>query len=374
MNRLETFLRAQLEGSRFEQHAIPLDLLRDLAAIEDLVIEVAKWRYLQEHSERGRVPKGFTDTVFLALSAIEPGSAIAGIDLVVNSDELFDQTELYFERARGSILGAINAAAHSENILEYLPDNLLGYFNRVGRGLRDKETLVLGDRDGTIQSRLTQPVRKKLVFASERARQYSEDVVLRGLVPEVDQERRTFQLQLAGGRRVGVDIEPAHEDIVLKSFNNYRENMKISMQGVGFYDKAGHLQRIESVDHIVELDPLDVAARIDELRLLTYGWLDGLGKAPEQSGLDWVQELFDMNYPDHIPLPFLYPTPEGGIQAEWSIHTTEISLEIHLNEKTGVWHEYNSNGEYEDEKLLKLEDQKEFIWVVNRIEQLQRET
>lgn len=374
MNRSEIFLRAHLEGKRFEQHAIPLDLLRDLSAIEDLIVEAARWRYLQDHPERVRVPKGFTDTVFLSLSAIEAGSAIATINLVVKTEELFDQAELYFDRARESVLGAISAAGQSGPILEHLPDTLLNYFNRIGRGLRQQEALVLGDGRGVARARLTPPVRKTLVFATDKAKQYSEDVALRGYVPEADQERRTFQLQLAGGRRIGADIDPAHESVVIRAFNHYRDNMKISVQGVGVYDKANRLQRIESVDHVAELDPLDIAARIDELKLLTDGWLDGRGRAPDLGGLDWARELLETHLPDHVQLPYLYPKPDGGIQAEWSVGGIEISLELDLTEQSGDWHEFDPTSGAEVTETLDFREPAAISWVVSRLEELQLET
>lgn len=373
MIRSETFLRAHLEGERFEQHAIPLDLLRDLSAIEDLIVEAAKWRYLQEHPERVRVPKGFTDTVFLSLSAVEPGSAVATINLVVKTQELFDQAELYFDQARESVLGAISAAEQSGPILEHLPDTLLNYFNRIGRGLRQREALVLGDGEGVPRARLTPPVRKTLVFATDKAKQYSEEVTLRGYVPEADQERRTFQLQLAGGGRIGADIDPAHESVVIRAFNHYRDGMKISVQGVAVYDKANRLQRIESVDHVAELDPLDLAARIDELKLLADGWLDGKGRAPDPGGLDWARELLETHLPDHVQLPHLYPTPDGGIQAEWSLRGTEISLELNLEEQSGDWHELDPTSGEEVTEALSFSEPEAISWVVSRIEELQHE-
>jgi len=36
------FLRPELEGLRFQDHAIPLDFLKDLAVFEEFVISVAK--------------------------------------------------------------------------------------------------------------------------------------------------------------------------------------------------------------------------------------------------------------------------------------------------------------------------------------------
>ena len=108
---------------------------------------------------------------------MESGSAITTINLVVKTKELFDQAELYFDRARESVLGAITAAEQSGPILEHLPDILLNYFNRIGRGLRQREALVLGDGEGVARARLTPPVRKTLVFATDKAKQYSEDDV-----------------------------------------------------------------------------------------------------------------------------------------------------------------------------------------------------
>ena len=50
------FLRPKLVGKRFEDHSIPLELLGDLAVLEAMVIEVAKWRYLQDNPDRKLTP------------------------------------------------------------------------------------------------------------------------------------------------------------------------------------------------------------------------------------------------------------------------------------------------------------------------------
>ena len=184
----------------------------------------------------------------------------------------------------------------------------------------------------------------------------------------------TFQLLLVGGRRIGADIDPAHESVVIRAFNHYREKMKISVQGVGVYDKANRLQRIETVDHVAELDPLDIAARIDELKLLTDGWLDGRGWALDSGGLDWIQELLETHLPDDLPLPYLYPTPEGGIQAEWSIGGTEVSLEFDLAQHTGEWHGYDPTTGAELVEVLNFNEPEAIGWVVQRLEELQHET
>ena len=53
----------------------------------------------------------------------------------------------------------------------------------------------------------------------------------------------------------------------------------------------------------------------------------------------------DAFFPDDLPLPYIYPTPEGGIQAEWSLDGREIEVEIDLNTREGECHSYHAGGD-----------------------------
>lgn len=103
------YLSPRLVGSRFEQHSIPLEVLKDLAALEELIVEVAKWHYFAvSNKDRKRIPKGFVDQVSLKVTGINEGSAIPLIVLTIASavgDTLFpiDQHEC-FEKARDSVI------------------------------------------------------------------------------------------------------------------------------------------------------------------------------------------------------------------------------------------------------------------------------
>lgn len=147
MSQSIVFLTPRLVGDRFADHAIPLEILKDLAALEEMILEVAKWRYLQEHPGRKRSPRGFIDDVSLKLTAIESGSACVRIEAVFEMPKLFPPETLppehfeYFVKARDSIIDAVDAAEHGEVITHHLPDFLLGYFDRIGRGLRDAESI-----------------------------------------------------------------------------------------------------------------------------------------------------------------------------------------------------------------------------------------
>ncbi len=77
----EEFLKPMLVGGRFEGHAIPLDFLRDLAALNDIILEGARAAYLKANTDRSRLPKGFADDFTLSLSGVEQGSVIPKITL-----------------------------------------------------------------------------------------------------------------------------------------------------------------------------------------------------------------------------------------------------------------------------------------------------
>ena len=118
--------------------------------------------------------------------------------------------------------------------------------------------------------------------------------------------------------------------------------------------------------------PLDVAARLNELRAMQDGWLDGDGVAPPHVGLDWLADAFNRHYPDDLPLPYAYPTPEGGVQMEWSLGPFEISLEIDLASHSAEWFWVEIPTDAEDERMLNLDDETAWDWFAAEIRRLAR--
>ena len=129
-----------------------------------------------------------------------------------------------------------------------------------------------------------------------------------------------------------------------------------------------HPTKPEAVLRAAPLDPLDIGMRLDELRGLEDGWLYGNdGKAPCEKGLDWLEEAFRLHYTGKAPLPYLFPTPEGGIQAEWPIKPFNISLEIDLATKQAYWHSLNLETDEDEEEDINLTDDKGWQWLVDSI-------
>ena len=104
---IERFLYPRLIGERFNGCAIPLEFLKDLAVLEEMIVEVAKNEFRKENPDRQRSPRGFTEGIELKLTGIEDGSAIPIISLVVAATTLFPpDNQKYFERAREAFINA----------------------------------------------------------------------------------------------------------------------------------------------------------------------------------------------------------------------------------------------------------------------------
>jgi hypothetical protein len=163
-----------------------------------------------------------------------------------------------------------------------------------------------------------------------QAKEWTEEIALRARVSEVDKARRTFQLELPNGERLGGNLAEPYRAVILEAFDHYesgREN-NVLLKGVVRRDRSGQFKAIESIEHVTPLDPLDVVLRLDELSRLQDGWLDGDGTAPSPTLLDHLKTAFEGNFDPELPLPYLYPTIEGGIQAEWTLNGWDVSLEV----------------------------------------------
>lgn len=102
------------------------------------------------------------------------------------------------------------------------------------------------------------------------------------------------------------------------------------------------------------LDPLDIRARVEELKVLKPGWFDGKGLVPSRAGLDWLADSMEALDSEELPRPYLFPTPEGFVLAEWHQKPWALSLEVDLEAKTGEWHALNLETDFEKSATLDL--------------------
>jgi hypothetical protein len=176
-----------------------------------------------------------------------------------------------------------------------------------------------------------------------QANEWTEEAALRVRVSEVDKGRSSFEMELSNGTKLKVALSDLHQEAVLEAFNNYKKGHDeyLLVQGVVRKDRDDHLKGFESIEHVTPLDPLDVTLRLEELAKLGDGWLDGKGHAAGKEQLDWLANAFNSYFDTDLPLPYLYPTAEGGVQAEWTLNDWEVTLEIDLERQQGSFQSLN---------------------------------
>lgn len=329
------------QGKRFGG-VIPVEVLPELAAYRDFVLEVARALF-RENESRQRVPKGF-DTGFQLVLREEVGSGSAAVKLErVTADIPDRQLTLapknvvpdYFEQARELIAKTIGEVSRGQKPPSEFPVHLLALFNGFGRTLQPDERIELRGPGAAAAATYDRTVRKKLVLL--RSTTYEDQVDVTGEVVQFDRQRMTFDL-LVAGTRVSGRLDDLDEDSVRTVYTAgaVGSELKVRVTGIGAMDareqltRLLHVAQVQYAENEALKEQLDIETRLRELGDLSDGWFDGKGVAFNPQELDWVAQTLRVAEASGLPRPYLYPTPDGDVQAEWSFLGAEVSAEISL--------------------------------------------
>lgn len=191
------------------------------------------------------------------------------------------------------------------------------------QSLHEDEFIELGF-GGTRLVRYDTFIRKKIVLSRETMYENMVDAqfVLNGGVVA---QGAIHVLDVNG---VGFDFQPSTEFEFKKAYNRASENVRLV--GTGLYDKNERLRRLLSVNVIYSeggaTQPFE--SRLEEIRATPAGWYDDENPAPSTLAIEAMRRLLADVSMQPVPLPHLYPLPNGGVAAEWTIGAWEASAEI----------------------------------------------
>ena len=213
----QEFLKPTLHGERFRDHTVPLELLKDFSALEEMLVEVAKWKFKQEHRDRARIQRNFASGIELQLAGVGEGSAKLSIVLAFSSSLLFPpENAKYFEQARTEIVNAI--ALSADDRPQVLPSNYLSYFDRFGRGLRTGESIEFPHGERPVA--LNPEIRKKLI-RSAQVEIWTEETALRARIYEANVSHDSFEFELSDGTRAKAPLDDKYKETVFLCLNSY---------------------------------------------------------------------------------------------------------------------------------------------------------
>jgi hypothetical protein len=94
----------------------------------------------------------------------------------------------------------------------------------------------------------------------------------------------------------------------------------------------------------------------------------------DKEKLTWLADMFDAHFDADLPLPYLYPTAEGGVQAEWTMNDREVSLEINFETRQAEYQALNLKDDSCSEFTFSLNDRDGWSHLTSELRQLDTQT
>ena len=406
----EAYIRLRLMGGSFDEHVIPFEFLKRISSLEEMAIALARERYLEDHPGQS-VPRGFMTGVGLSLATLEVGSAVAEIE-IVTTRRASSEARRYFAQGCVALTDILAMEEYVETLPDETPRKIVTGLRRIGRGLQRDDVIEITGGSLSSPVRLTkwsrlfhvdQWVRSSAPLVAERPGKLS----ISGQVPTADRLTMTFRIQLADGKIATAPMLSDYRHLVLEALVGYESGKRLQVDGVGRTNRSEPQFTFNLIDNIEIVQPADrnevidvltfvdsgehertailpltqtqsiigdstrsdiegalnVTSQLDELRSLEDGWLEGGGIAPSHEGLDWLVQSFERYYPTDLPRPYLYPTEEGGVQAEWVFGAIDIEVRINLSTRRGAYLWLDESTE--EERELDLAYPADWRWLAS---------
>lgn len=324
------FLCARFAGGRFDAHAIPFDVLPDLAAYRILLVEVAKMLFKRRHNNRVRVPKGFEDSFQIGLMRVEGGHSAVAVGVRLPSRQQAQQGDLgfpsyeEFEEAKTYVDDLIRRVQSTGEVPENFPPELAGRFNPFGQSLLFDEYIELGYNTPN-PVRYDTFIRKRIVLSREKTYENGVNAVftLNGGVAN------SGTIHVLDDMGAAFDFRPLSEFEFQKAYA--RPTQRVRLIGTGLYDRSERLRRLLDVSIVYNDDeprqPFD--ERLDEIAQSEEGWYEPGNPPPTHAAVEAMRNFVRLAVLEvGAHAPYLYPLPEGGVAAEWTMGAWEASANI----------------------------------------------
>ena len=324
----EPFIQPRFVGPRFEGHTLPLSAAKDLAAYEELVLELAKHLFRQKNQDRVRLPKGFASGFSLHIERIDDGSAKPALVAMMLAGRLFSDLPVEITESK-DLINSVIATEAGQAFPAAFPKDFYSYFNRIGRSLEDGEFIEWLPDSPTNKTVLTPTKRKRLVLAHRET--YEAEVNVVGLVEVLNTSQKTGVLR-------ALEKEPVAFVYDDPFFSDLKDALGLKAQyvrvlGVGEFDVNERLGSITKIDQLERLPHYPLTAGIDKLANLSDGWLEGVGVAPKPEDLNWLSNEVAKAFPESLSYPSVAPTEEGNVVLEWFLSNARIELEVNFASK-----------------------------------------
>jgi hypothetical protein len=232
------------------------------------------------------------------------------------------EQEPYFDRARDLTIAALLASTQlNASLPAEFPKEAHKQLAAVGRRLGEDEGMNVRNGVGP-GATVTKLSRRRLATMVNMPLEVEE--TLDGEVEALDDNGSRFVLRRKG-EKFDVSFARTQRQLLTDALRG-RPILGVHIRGTVLVGaKAGR-----KVTQVGELDVFEhpragevrkMWNRIDHLSTLEDGWIEGEGSAPSETAIVRAREILARLLVDHewVARPKVYPTPDGGVQAEWTL-------------------------------------------------------
>ena len=233
-------------GGRFDDHGVDVDVLPDLVAYKNILIETAKELWRSKHPERQRLPKNFEDSLSLKFYTIQPGSAAIPLFREVEAPEsLFPREPDELDEAVEVVTDTIEAVGEDRALPDALPKNVIPLFENYGKTLRPDERIELKPATHGKVTRYSSKERERL--ARLVGTSYEDIVELTGEIRAADLDGSNFALKLADGTKILGKFSPEQETLITDVLREHAQRW-LHVKGRAEFFPNGQMKRLITVE------------------------------------------------------------------------------------------------------------------------------
>lgn len=245
-------VRLRFKGPRFEDSALDLAALIELTQFQKIVAETSRALWYAAHPGAGRLPNNFENRIRLCLRRIEPGSAVAPLEVELPGEEgeqFWPQEPLpELSEAVGLAYDVVSAVEHDQSLPGKLPKSLVAEYAKWGQTLLADEEVEL-----TLPGRPTEPARVSR-HSRERLQTfadapYEDTTEIVGEVFEADVRQKKFQIRLVTDEQVSVAFTPDQEQLVTGALKDH-ESLRVRVRGRAQFTDQGKPRRFIRVEDL----------------------------------------------------------------------------------------------------------------------------
>jgi hypothetical protein len=247
----ELLIHHKFVGKRFEDNGLDFDVLDELVAYRDIILELAEYIWKIEHPERERVKKRYLKDIQFKFFDLEKGSVVIPIQISTHSPQLFPFENIF--KAADTFNETIESIKNGTRLPVSLPKSILPRFTSYGKSLlQDESYELVSPRVTSKIIRFDKEIREKFTCLLEK--EYSDTIDVSGEIRETDLDGKSFKIRLINGKKISGKFSSIDQETKILKALDPNLNISARIIGTGSFEN-GCLEQIVEVKEVILNQP-----------------------------------------------------------------------------------------------------------------------